>query len=451
MLRTSQLFVLGSFIVITPCLADVGDREPTNLQLLLQTTGKATQQSLEPTAKLAEKGNAEAQYKLGEMYENADGVAHDYTKAAFWYRKAAEQGLADAQTNLALLYKNGLGIPQDYAQALVWDRKAVDQGHARAQNNLGMAYYEGKGVSQDYSQAVAWFRKAVEQGYAVAQFNLAHAYYHGRGVPQSYEHAVAWFRTAAAQGYAKAEFSLGRAYANGKGVPQDSAEALNWYRKAADQGYINAQNALGSAFAQGRGVQQDYTQAAVWYRKAAEQGDHSAREKLNSLPSLERSDALDTLKTKMAGSSIAGVDSKNQLIESRLKRERIIGRLEAQYGIEATKLYVKNMDYNAGGDKNIDANEAPDFAKNAIEGRLLWKMHEYDVNFPRGGTNPEPSLFPPIAVAVKPRTVYEKEWKEIICENDNPYTFVKREAKSLGFSISEESVNIGVNAACGQK
>jgi len=47
--------------------------------------------------------------------------------------------------------------------------------------------------------------------------------------------------------------------------------------------------------------------------------------------------------------------------------------------------------------------------------------------------------------------VYETEWREIICENNNPYTIVKNEAKALGFSISDESIRIGVKAACGPK
>ena len=42
-------------------------------------------------------------------------------------RKAAEQGNADAQWGLGEKYENGEGVPQDYAQAFVWYRKAADQ------------------------------------------------------------------------------------------------------------------------------------------------------------------------------------------------------------------------------------------------------------------------------------------------------------------------------------
>ena len=64
--------------------------------------------------KLAEQGDAEAQYRLGRLYTKGLGVPQDYTQAADLYRKAAEQGNAAAQRNLGWLYTKGLGVPQDY-------------------------------------------------------------------------------------------------------------------------------------------------------------------------------------------------------------------------------------------------------------------------------------------------------------------------------------------------
>ncbi|WP_277600823.1 tetratricopeptide repeat protein [Eikenella corrodens] len=56
------------------------------------------------TLHLAEQGNADAQYNLGVMYDNGQGVRQDYAEAARWYRKAAEQGYAKAQYNLGSMY-----------------------------------------------------------------------------------------------------------------------------------------------------------------------------------------------------------------------------------------------------------------------------------------------------------------------------------------------------------
>ena len=77
--------------------------------------------------------------------------------------QAAEQGFAAAQYNLGLMYANGQGVHQDDAQAVQWYRKAAEQGYAQAQYNLGVRYDNGRGVRQDYTQAVQWYRKAAEQ------------------------------------------------------------------------------------------------------------------------------------------------------------------------------------------------------------------------------------------------------------------------------------------------
>src|SRR5207302_1022097 len=99
---------------------------------------------------LADQGNAVAQYTLGLMYANGQGVPQDYGEAAKWFRLAAEQGEATAQFNLGVLYHSGRGVSQNDAEALKWYRRAADQGHASAQGNLGFMYSIGQGVPQDY-------------------------------------------------------------------------------------------------------------------------------------------------------------------------------------------------------------------------------------------------------------------------------------------------------------
>ena len=132
-----------------------------------------------------------------------DGVAayrrEDYATALRLWKPLAEQGDADAQFNLGTMYANGQGVPQDYAEAVRWYRKAAEQGHADAQNNLGVMYRNGRGVPQDYAEAVRWYRKAAEQGYAGAQFNLGLMYDNGQGVPQSYVLAHVWLNLSASR------------------------------------------------------------------------------------------------------------------------------------------------------------------------------------------------------------------------------------------------------------
>ena len=85
---------------------------------------------------LANSGNASAQYGLGLMYDQAQGVPQSYAEALKWYRLAAAQGNAFAQSNLGAMYVNGQGVPQSDAEALKWYRLAAAQGNAPAQNLL---------------------------------------------------------------------------------------------------------------------------------------------------------------------------------------------------------------------------------------------------------------------------------------------------------------------------
>ena len=159
----------------------------------------------DPLQVRAMQGDAEAQYKLGLIYDQGKDVPEDDARAASWYRKAAEQGDAEAQTILASMYADGRGVPEDDVQAVSWLRKAAEQGNAVAQNNLGFMYANGEGVPKDANQAVIWRRRAAEQGDAGAQYNLGFMYAYGEGVPEDDVQAYAWFNLAAAQGLEKGE------------------------------------------------------------------------------------------------------------------------------------------------------------------------------------------------------------------------------------------------------
>ncbi len=193
---------------------------------------------------LAAHGNAIAQFGLGWMYANGQGVAQDYQAAVKWYRLAAVQGNAGTQFNLGWMYDNGKGVTRDYQEAVKWYRLAAAQGSADAQFNLGWLYDNGKGVTQDYQEAVKWYRLAAAQGLAVAQNYLGVRYAKGQGVTRDYPEALRWLRLAVVQGDAGAQFQLGWMYDSGQGVAQDYQEAVKWYRLAAVQGFGPAKAVL---------------------------------------------------------------------------------------------------------------------------------------------------------------------------------------------------------------
>jgi len=73
--------------------------------LLCLSSTAIAQPDFDETMLLAEQGSAEAQYNLGLMYANGDGVPQNDEEAVRWYRLAAEQGDANAQFNLGGMYR----------------------------------------------------------------------------------------------------------------------------------------------------------------------------------------------------------------------------------------------------------------------------------------------------------------------------------------------------------
>jgi len=78
--------------------------------------------------------------------------------------KSAEQKHAGAQFDLGVMYSNGEGVPQDKKQAVYWYTESAKQGIISAQANLGMHYYFSEGVLKDYKKAFYWYKKAAAQG-----------------------------------------------------------------------------------------------------------------------------------------------------------------------------------------------------------------------------------------------------------------------------------------------
>ena len=89
----------------------------------------------------------------------------DFATAMKEWRPLAEQGDAVAQYNLGTMYDNGDGVVQDYAEAVKLYRLAAEQGDAYAQNNLGVAYGYGQGVLQDNILSHMWYNIASANGY----------------------------------------------------------------------------------------------------------------------------------------------------------------------------------------------------------------------------------------------------------------------------------------------
>lgn len=140
----------------------------------------------------AASGNHIAQYQLAQTLI-ADGKAEP---GAAMMRRAAQKGLAIAQYDLGKLYEQGQGVPQDLAAAREWILKAAEGGNAKAMHDVASLFANGEGGPQSFDDAADWFRKAAVIGVADSQYNLGVLYAQGLGVAPNLTEALFWFEAA---------------------------------------------------------------------------------------------------------------------------------------------------------------------------------------------------------------------------------------------------------------
>src|SRR3954452_20786064 len=118
---------------------------------------------------LAEKGDADAQFNLGQAYRLGRGVTINLGAAKTWFERAANKGHLDAQTTLGLLlFQNG-----EQPDGLKWLKEAAEQGEPRALLVYGTALVNGDSVTQDRVLGYAYISRAAAQGLEPAKQTLA--------------------------------------------------------------------------------------------------------------------------------------------------------------------------------------------------------------------------------------------------------------------------------------
>jgi hypothetical protein len=128
----------------------------------------------------------------------------DYASAVSIWRPLAQKGDPDAEFDLGQAYRLGRGVPVDLAQAQLWLEKAADAGHLDAQTTLGLLLFD----SGNRSGAIRWLKKAAERGEPRAMLVYGTALFNGDGVPKDPITAYAYVSRAAAQGLQPAKATL---------------------------------------------------------------------------------------------------------------------------------------------------------------------------------------------------------------------------------------------------
>jgi len=251
----------------------------------------------------AEKGDVEAQFNLGRMYEEGEGgFLQNWDMASLWtaraiqeelsiynalkrsidHRKineiinhverAANKGSIRAQLDLALMYSKGLGVEKNLDEAMLWYKKALKRSYEYEQFDFNRI--RGTEAEKSFTEFFDVYKQDAEQGYAPAQLTLGQIYKKGIGAEKNLAEAFFWTQRAAVQGSKEAQVFLGRMNEEGEGVEKNLNAAMFWYKRAAEQGYGVAQVFLARIYSQGEGVEKNLNEAFHLLKKAAEQREY---------------------------------------------------------------------------------------------------------------------------------------------------------------------------------
>ena len=167
-------------------------------------------EAAEQLERLADAGDAYAQYIIGTAYRDGGLLIPDTVKAQKLLERAAEQDLDAAQYALGKLYLSDDADVHDPAKGIYWLKRSADNGNDYAAYRLGKEYLSGKNVSKDAAAAVGYLWQAANDGNAYAQYLLGKLYLMGEGVLKDTDAAYEWFAAARDNGHGYAEFFMER-------------------------------------------------------------------------------------------------------------------------------------------------------------------------------------------------------------------------------------------------
>jgi len=257
----------------------------------------------EPLLRLANSGNAYAQYLIGTFYDFGVVVKKNYQKAFDWSLKSAKNGYNPAQFIMARMYWNGVGTTKNPKEFGKWIKIAANNGDRSAEELLGSFYLKGsklyhitkdrnKGLAllktaatsyalayrhlgsfymgSDNEQAIEYFKQAADLNDDYSTYWLAVIYCREK----KYQAAYRWFNKIPAHSPYKANaFSwMGALYLEGNGVKKNTAKARQYFKKGADLNDGEAQYMLASLYYR----EKKYQAAYHWFNKIPDHSHYKA-------------------------------------------------------------------------------------------------------------------------------------------------------------------------------
>lgn len=159
----------------------------------------------------ADSGHPAAQWKLGRMYAEGDGVTEDDLRAFEYFNQIVSAHAEDSPSSpqapyvssafvaLGSYYVNGIDDvvrPNAGRAREIFTYAASYFGDGLAQTNLGRMYLEGIGGERDPRQAARWFLLAARKGQVEAQFRLGEMLTNGTDIEPNPVHGLMWLTVA---------------------------------------------------------------------------------------------------------------------------------------------------------------------------------------------------------------------------------------------------------------
>ena len=163
----------------------------------------------------AEGGHPIAQWKLGRMYANGDGVAQDDMRAFEYFSRIANAHAEDSPSapQAAIVANAFVALGRYYLNGIPNSKIKSDPDRAR----------------EMFSYAASYF------GNADAQYDLARLYLKSAGTSRDdFRYAARWLGLAAQKGQHEAQALLGQMLFNGDQLPRQAARGLMWLTLARD-------------------------------------------------------------------------------------------------------------------------------------------------------------------------------------------------------------------------
>jgi TPR repeat protein len=162
----------------------------------------------------AEGGHPVAQWKLGRMYADGDGVAQDDLRAFEYFNRIANAHADDnpSAPQAAIVANAFVALGRYYLAGIPNSKITPDADRAR----------------EMFSYAASYF------GNADAQYDLARLYLKGIGAPRDSKYGARWLVLAAQKGQHEAQATLGQMLFSGDQLPRQAARGLMWLTLARD-------------------------------------------------------------------------------------------------------------------------------------------------------------------------------------------------------------------------